>query len=145
MLADIIGITTTFLLCQTPPSSLFNLWYLSTFWSVQRTSTVSLLCYFLVLSPVCVHSYHLAPFKNSRYFIFYTLPNEHCFCANIFHSATTWLIFSSFHLSPLNLNGGETHALCLSSLLFMLFVLSAWSCIVQILASISFFFQQSCL
>lgn len=60
---------------------------------------------------------------------------QYRFCASIFHSAITWLIVPS--LSPHNLQRGET--LCLSTLLFILFVLSAWSFAAISIPSVSFF------
>ena len=91
--------------------------------SVQRSLTVSLHCHFLALflvfayeNPYLLHitQWTITPTLSSHH-------RRYCFCTSILHSANTWLIVSS--LSPHNTHRGET--LCLSTVLFMLFVLIA--------------------
>ena len=96
---------------------------------------------FSTFSSVCW--YHLSAFENphllhiTQWIITPTLSYRHsqcCFYASILYYATTWWIVSFISLQ--NLHRGDT--LCLWTLLFMMFVFSAWSCAVISIPSVSF-------
>lgn len=97
---------------------------------IQKSQSIFPQSFTSLLSTVCL--YHQVTNEN-RYLL--QIHRQYCFYVSILHSAARQQIISS--LSPHSVCRDET--LCFLTLLFMSFVLNAWSCIAINILCVSFF------